>query len=382
MIARRTLADAESKLPRKAYTMKYRKLGNTGTVVSSLGLGTMYFGDETPEADAFAILDAFVEAGGNLIDTSDVYVGGVSEQIIGRWLAARPREITDRVVLATKGRFGTGPDVNDVGLSRRHLHRALDASLRRLGVGTVDLYQLHGWDPQTPVEETLSFLDDAVRAGKIHYVGLSNFTGWQLQLMVSTAKAMGVQVPVSLQQQYSLLSRESEWEMVPAAVHNQMSLLPWSPLAGGFLAGKYLRGGTPAADTRAGSRKPLYQWTSAEYAESERNWATIDTVVRIAKDIGATPAQVALSWLADRPGVTAPIFGARTVQQLSDALGAVDLALDAEATTTLAKVSAPTPGGYPYGAFGSGQRERSLQTSAQALGALVGGGSNHPLGRV
>jgi aryl-alcohol dehydrogenase-like predicted oxidoreductase len=133
--------------------------------------------------------------------------------------------------------------VNDAGLSRRHLQRALDTSLQRLGVEVIDLYQLHSWDPLTPVEETLTFLDDAVRAGKIHYVGLSNFTGWQLQLLISTAKTMGLQVPVSLQQQYSLLSRESEWEVIPAALHNQVGLLPWSPLAGGFLAGKYKRGG-------------------------------------------------------------------------------------------------------------------------------------------
>ena len=196
--------------------MKHRKLGNTGIAVSRLALGTMYFGDETPEDEAFAILDAYLEAGGNFVDTADVYAGGRSEETIGRWLAARPREFTDRVVLATKGRSGAGRtggvvDPNAVGLSRRYLHRALDASLRRLGVETIDLYQLHASDMHTPVEQTLSFLDDAVRAGRIHYIGLSNFTGWQLQLMVSTARAMGVQVPVTLQQQYSLLSRENDW---------------------------------------------------------------------------------------------------------------------------------------------------------------------------
>jgi aryl-alcohol dehydrogenase (NADP+) len=264
--------------------------------------------------------------------------------------------------LATKGRFPTGQGVNDAGLSRRHLHRALDASRRRLGVETIDLYQMHAWDPHTPVEETLSFVGDAVAAGKIHYVGLSNHTGWQLQLVVSTAKAMGLQLPVTLQEQYSLLSREIEWEVVPAALYNGIGLLPWSPLAGGFLAGKYSRGAKPAPDTRAGSSKPLYQKVSAEYADSDRNWATIDAVVRIAKDIGATPAQVALSWLADRPGVTAPIFGARTVKHLTDALGAAELKLDAESTTALETVSVPTPGGYPYGDFGRGQRSRSLES--------------------
>jgi aryl-alcohol dehydrogenase-like predicted oxidoreductase len=361
--------------------MEYRKLGTAGTAVSRIALGTMYFGSETPEEEAFDILDAFIEAGGNLIDTSNVYVGGLSEEIIGRWLAGQPREVTDRVVLATKGRFGSGADVNGLGLSRRHLDRALDASLRRLGVDTVDLYQLHAWDPLTPVEETLSFLDTTVRAGKIHYVGLSNFTGWQLQLLVSTAREMRVPLPVTLQQQYSLLSRESEWEVVPAALHNRIGLLPWSPLAGGFLTGKYQRGARPAADSRAGSDKPLYQWVSAEYAASDRNWATVAAVVRLAQEIGATPAQVALGWAADRPSVTAPIVGARSVQQLTENLGAAHLHLDAEATATLDAISAPQSGGYPYGAFGTTQRARDLDGS-QAQAKLVAEGSDTPLGRV
>jgi aryl-alcohol dehydrogenase-like predicted oxidoreductase len=361
--------------------MMHRKLGNTGTAVSKIALGTMYFGSETPEQDAFAILDAFVEAGGNLIDTADVYVGGVSEQIIGRWFAARPRDITDRVVLASKGRFGGGKDVNAVGLSRRHLHRALNASLGRLGVETIDLYQLHASDIHTPVEETLSFLNEAVKAGKIHYLGLSNFTGWQLQLIVSTAKAMGVQVPVTLQPQYSLLSREIEWEIVPAALHNGIGLLPWSPLAGGFLSGKYQRGVAAPSGTRAGSEKPLYQWISEEYANSDRNWATIDAVVRTAEEIGATPAQVALSWIADRPGVIAPIVGARTVEHLRNNLAAADLTLDEGTTAALEEVSAPQSGGYPYGAFGAGQRGRSLQDGKAAPTPPYTAGSKHPTGR-
>ncbi|MFE4454517.1 aldo/keto reductase [Streptomyces sp. NPDC056796] len=361
--------------------MQYRTLGHSGLAVSKLALGTMYFGSQNTEEEAFALLDAFTEAGGNLLDTSNVYSGSLSEQIIGSWLAARPAEVTDRVVLTSKGRYTTGPDVNDLGLSRRHLTRALDASLQRLGVETIDLYQMHGWDARTPVEETLSFLDDAIRAGKVHYAGLSNFTGWQLQLTVSTAKAMGVHVPLTLQQQYSLLSRESEFEMVPAALHNNIGLLPWSPLAGGFLTGKYRRGTTPARDTRAGSDDQLYQYVSGEYAAVDRNWATIDEVVRVAGETGATPAQVALSWIADRPGVTAPIFGARTLEQLNDSIAAADLALDEEATAALDKVSTPTPGDYPYGAFGVSQRDRRLQGGDQALGDLVGQGSDHPLGR-
>ena len=362
--------------------MKYRKLGPSGTVVSTLALGTMYFASETPEDEAFKILDAYVEADGNLIDTADVYVGGKAEEVVGRWWASRPRDVTGRVVLATKGRSGDNKDPNAIGLSRRYLHRALDASLKRLGVETIDLYQLHASDMQTPVEETLGFLDDAVRAGKIHYVGLSNFTGWQLQLMVSSAKAMGAPLPVSLQQQYSLLSRESDWEIVPALRHNGMALFPWSPLAGGFLAGKYERGSRPAAGTRAGSEKPLYQWTSEEYADSDRNWAIIDAVVRVAREMDATPAQVALSWLIDHPGVTAPIFGARTVAQLRENLRAPDLTLGKEARAALDAVSAPVAGGYPYGTFGRWQRGRWLQQDGKpAPKPPVAVGSDYPLGR-
>jgi aryl-alcohol dehydrogenase (NADP+) len=362
--------------------MIHRKLGNTGIAVSKIALGTMYFGSETPQDVAFSILDTFIEAGGNLIDTANVYVGGVSEQIIGRWFAARPREVTDRVVLATKGRFSADQDVNEVGLSRRHLHRALNASLKRLGVETIDLYQLHASDMHTPVEETLAFLDEAVKVGKIHYIGLSNFTGWQLQLIVSTAKAMGVPVPVTLQPQYSLLSREIEWEIIPAALHNGIGLLHWPPLAGGFLTGKYQRGSIPSPETRAGSEKPIYRWISEEYANSDRNWATIHAVIRIAKEIGACPAQVALNWIADRPGVIAPIVGARTIEHLRNNLGAAELGLDKEATAVLEKVSAPQPGGYPYGAFGAGQRVRWMQDGTPPHTQPYAGGSDHPTGRV
>lgn len=363
------------------HQMEYRKLGPSGLAVSRLALGTMYFGGETPEDDAFAILDTFIEAGGNLVDTSNVYSGGKSEEIIGRWFASRPKDVTDRVVLATKGRFSTDPDVNGSGTSRRQLSRSLEGSLERLRRETVDLYQMHAWDPLTPVEETLKFLDDAVKAGKAHYIGLSNFTGWQLELAVSTALHLGLHVPVSLQQQYSLLSRESEWEVVPACRHNGLGILPWSPLAGGFLTGKYERGGKPPANTRAGSEKSLYQWTSSEYAASDRNWATIAEVIRIAKQIGATPSQVALAWLADKPGVAAPIVGARTAKQLHETLGAATLHLDPDAMRSLDEVSKPQSGTYPYGDFGVGQRARSLEPSGTAgVPPVTTKGSDAPLG--
>jgi aryl-alcohol dehydrogenase (NADP+) len=359
--------------------MEYKQLGSSGTIVSRLALGSMYFGGETAEQDAFAIMDAYVEAGGNLIDTANVYMGGQSEAIVGKWFASRPRDLTDRIVLASKGRFSTHEGANAAGLTRPGLNRLLNESLENLQRDTIDLYQLHAWDPLTPVEETIQFLDNAVRAGKIQYIGLSNFTGWQLQLFLSTARQLNAVLPVTLQQQYSLLSRESEWEVIPAALHNGVGLLPWSPLAGGFLAGKYKRGSTPAADTRAGSEKPLYQYVSAEYADSDQNWATIDAVVQIAKETGATPSQVALRWLADRPSVTAPIFGARTLEQLKDNLGAAELHLSAEATATLDKVSQPQSGGYPYGAFGQGQRTRSVDGSAEKKNPVLQGSST-PLG--
>lgn len=360
--------------------MDYRRLGDSGTVVSRLALGSMYFGGETTPQDAFAIIDAYVEAGGNLIDTANVYMGGQSEAIVGQWFASRPAEITDRVVLASKGRHSTHKGPNAAGLSRPGLHRLLDESLRNLRRDRIDLYQLHSWDPLTPAEETLRFLDAAVRAGKIHYVGLSNFTGWQLQLFMSTARQLGLAIPVTLQQQYSLLSRESEWEAIPAAAHNGVGLLPWSPLAGGFLSGKYARASRPPQGTRAGSEKPLYQWTSAEYGAVDRNWAIIDRVTRIAQDIGRTPSQVALAWLADRPAVVAPIFGARTLAQLRDNLGAATLHLDADSSAALEASSGPASWGYPYGAFGAAQRARPMDGS-DALTPIVAPGSPHPLGR-
>lgn len=348
--------------------MKYRKLGNSGLSVSDFILGTMGFGTETQEQEAFEILDAYLEAGGNMLDTADVYGGGASEELIGRWRASRP-DMTRSLVIATKARFGTGPDVNDAGSSRPHLHRALDTSLKRLGVDGIDLYQMHGWDPLTPAEETLSFLDAAVKAGKIHYVGLSNFTGWQLQLFFSTAKAMGLQVPITLQQQYSLVFREIEYEQVPAALYNNIGILPWSPLGSGFLSGKYTRS-ERSSEGRLHKSSRMFERIGDKIMTSDRNWATMDAVKEIATESGATPSQVALSWVANKPGVTAPIIGARTMDQLKDNLGAASLELSSEATDKLDKVSAPTPDEYPYGKFGVLQRHRYIDSSEQALREL------------
>jgi aryl-alcohol dehydrogenase-like predicted oxidoreductase len=350
--------------------MKYRKLANTGTSVSNIALGAMDFGSKTTEGDAFAIIDRFMEAGGNFIDTANVYGGGESESLIGRWFADRPTDVTGRVVLASKARFGTGPDVNEAGSSRRNLDRALTASLRRLGLDKIDLYQLHGWDPLTPIEETLRFLDDAVRAGKISYIGLSNFTGWQMQLALSTAAALGLNSPVSLQPQYSLVCREIEYEIVPAALHNQIGLLPWSPLASGFLTGKYQRDEKPVSDSRGASGGPMYARIMGKFMAKEQNWSTLATVREIATAMGATPGQVALSWLTNRPGVTAPIIGARTLKHLEDNLIGADLQLGHSFTARLDAVSAPMPDEYPYGPFGDKQRGRYVDSSKQAIGEL------------
>src|ERR1700712_5644058 len=232
--------------------MRYRTLGNSGCAVSELCLGTMTFGAETDEAGSHAQLDRFVEAGGTLVDTADVYSAGASEEIIGRWLSSRPADVTDRVVLATKVRFPWDDTPNGVGLSPRHLTRALDDSLRRLGVDSVDLYQAHAFDAHTPLEETLRTFDGFIRAGKIRYYGLSNFTGWQLTKAVHLARALNVAGPVTLQPQYNLLVREIEWEIVPAVLDIGMGLLPWSPLGGGWLSGKYKRDERPTGQTRLG----------------------------------------------------------------------------------------------------------------------------------
>ena len=229
----------------------YRTLGRSGTVVFEQALGTMTFGAEADEATSHAIIDAYVAGGGNFIDTADVYSAGRSEEIIGRWLAAHPAEAA-QIVIATKGRFPMGAGPNDHGTSRRHLRTALDDSLRRLGVEHIDLYQMHAWDAITPLDETLRFLDDAISQGKIGYYGFSNFTGWQLTKATSLAERHGWNLPVTLQPQYSLLVRGIEHEIVPAALDAGLGLLPWSPLGGGWLSGKYRRDVPPTGTTRLG----------------------------------------------------------------------------------------------------------------------------------
>jgi len=339
--------------------MEYRMLGSSGAVVSTLALGTMTFGTETDEVGAHAQLDQYLDAGGNLIDTADVYSAGVSEQIIGRWLASRTGA-RDEIVLATKGRFAMGRGPNDLGLSRRHLGAALDASLRRLGVDEIDLYQVHAFDPLTPLEETLRFLDDAVRAGKVRYVGLSNFTGWQLQKAVDIAEFRGLSRPVTLQPQYNMLVREIEWEIVPAAQSAGLGLLPWSPLGGGWLTGKYRREERPSGATRLGENPDRGVEAYDRRSRVERTWDVVDAVRAVSAERGVLMAQIALAWLVDRPTVTSVILGARTLEQLDDNLGAAGLHLDAGETERLDAASDPAAADYPYGGPGIEQRGRSI----------------------
>jgi aryl-alcohol dehydrogenase (NADP+) len=339
--------------------MEYRTLGRSGCAVSSLCLGTMTFGTETDEPGAHRQLDRFVEAGGTLVDTADVYSGGMSEEIIGRWLASRPAAVTEPVVLATKGRFGPDDSPNGSGNSARHLTRALEASLRRLRVEAVDLYQLHAFDPLTPLEETLRTLDGFVRAGKVRYYGLSNFTGWQLTKAVHLARALNVAEPVTLQPQYSLLVREIEWEIVPAAADAGLGLLPWSPLGGGWLSGKYQRDQRPSGATRLGE-DPDRGMEAYGRRGTQRAWEVIDAVQKVASDRGVSMAEIALAWVTDRPGVTSTILGARTVDQLESNLRAAGLRLTEAENAALSAASDPRPADYPYGELGVDQRDRRL----------------------
>lgn len=340
--------------------MDYRTLGRSGCAVSSYCLGTMTFGAETEEEGAHAQLDRFLDSGGTLVDTADVYSAGASEEIIGRWLADRPRDLTDRVVLATKARFPMDGSPNGAGLSRRHLTRALDASLRRLRVEAVDLYQVHAWDPWTPLEETLRTLDGFVRAGKIRYYGLSNFTGWQVTKAVGLAERMNLAPPVTLQPAYSLLVREVEWEIVPAALDAGLGLLPWGPLGGGWLSGKYRRDQRPTGDTRLGD-DPNRGIEAYDRRGTDRTWRVVDAVQTVAERRGVPMVQVALAWLHDRPAVTSVILGARTTEQLDQNLAAVGMHLTDEESAELDEASAPAVGDYPYGEIGVQARERRLE---------------------
>ncbi len=331
--------------------MKYRPLGNTGTSVSALCLGAMTFGEAdeksmmhkigATEATSFAMLDRALEAGINFIDTADVYgQDGLSERVLGKWLAQR--KTRDKIVLATKGRFRMADGPLGTGASRLRITRAIDQSLARLGTDRIDLYQIHMQDRRTPEEELLRALDDAMRAGKIVYFGASNYAAYRLMESLWTSDKRNLARYVTLQAQYSLTVRGLEREHVPMCEKYHMGILPWSPLAGGLLTGKYRRSQSPPAGTR-------YERWSDRYKsfDTDKNWRVVDALVEVAKEVDAPPSQVAIAWLLHKPSVSSVIFGARDITQLNENLGAADLQLSPKAMERLDNAGALELG-YPY----------------------------------
>jgi aryl-alcohol dehydrogenase-like predicted oxidoreductase len=326
--------------------MKYRQLGHSGLRVSELSLGTMGFAGsgnfrdvgEIDLAGARRQIDMAIEAGVNLVDTADIYSRGASEEVVGEALKGR----RDDVLLATKARFSMGPGVNDAGLSRHHLIEACEASLRRLQTDHIDLYQVHEWDGQTPLEETLGALDHLVQSGKVRYAGCSNFAGWQVMKALGIAERDRLPRFVSQQVYMSLHERSAEYEIVPSAIDQGLGLLIWSPLAGGLLTGKYRRGeDAPEGSRRAG------EWREPPIYDEDKLYDTIDTLLAISQQRGVSAAQVAIAWLLARPGVTTVIAAARTDAQLADNLAAVSLELTDDEMARLEAVSRP-PLIYPY----------------------------------
>lgn len=341
--------------------MRKRLLGRTGVLVTEFALGTMTFGQEADEVAAMQILDAYTDAGGNFIDTADVYPPpgpkGTSEEIIGRWLSRRSAG-RDSIVLATKCRGRMDDSGNSEGLSRRWIIRACENSLRRLQTDYIDLYQAHQWDPATTIEESLLAFDALVRSGKVRYIGVSNFTGAQLERAVQVARQLGVAAPVSLQPQYNMLAREIEWELVPVCLEHRLSIIPWGPLGQGWLSGKYRRDTAPTGSTRLGE-DPNRGVESYSRRNVERTWRIVDALQAVASELGVPPARVALRWLANRPRVTAPLLGARTAEQLTDNLKAADVVLSVEQVARLDDVSAPATPDYPYRLLAENAAERS-----------------------
>ena len=326
--------------------MEYRTLGSSGLRVSVLTMGTMTFGGRgkfdkvgsTDVDEARAQIDMCLEAGVNLIDTADVYSGGVSEEIVGQAVKGR----RDDVLLATKVRMEMGAGPNDAGLSRHHIISGCEASLRRLGTDHIDLYQVHEWDGQTPLEETLEALDLLVRSGKVRYVGASNYTAWQLMKALGVSERKALPRFVSQQIYYSLQAREAEYELVPLAVDQGIGVLVWSPLAGGLLSGKYRRNQQPPAGSRH-----LTDWNEPPVYDQDRLYDTVEVLVAIGKDRGVSAAQVSLAYLLAKPAVTSLVVGARTRDQLADNLAAADLVLSDDEKARLDEVSRP-PLLYPY----------------------------------
>jgi aryl-alcohol dehydrogenase-like predicted oxidoreductase len=317
--------------------VELRPLGTTGVKVTALCLGTMTFANEADEPTSRAIVDRYLDRGGNFIDTADAYQRGLAEEITGRALGDR----RDRIILATKGRMPMSDDPNDRGAGRRHLTRAVEASLTRLGTDWIDLYQVHWPDPAVPIEETLATLDDLVTAGKIRHVGLSNYLGWEIQRGIDACRQRGWAPIAAHQPQYSLVSREIELETLPLCRANGIAVLAWSPLGGGVLTGKYIGASSVPPDTRLGAS----EW-QARRRLTEHNLQVAQAVAKVAADVGKTSAQVALNWVLGQPGITAPIVGARNLEQLEDNLGAEGWRLEAgqlEALDAASRLPLPYP---------------------------------------
>jgi aryl-alcohol dehydrogenase-like predicted oxidoreductase len=349
--------------------MQYRQLGKSGLRVSVFSLGTMTFGGRggfskigTTDVDgARRQVDLCLEAGVNLFDTADMYSAGVSEEILGQALEGR----RDDVLIATKARMIVGNGPNDGGVSRHHLIRSCERSLRRLRTDHIDLYQLHEWDGATPLEETLETLDTLVRTGKIRYIGASNYSGWHLMKALAISEQHNFTRFVSQQIYYSLQAREAEYELVPISIDQGLGILVWSPLAGGLLSGKYRRGqqGPEGARHFGG-------WHEPPIYNEDQLYDTIDALVDVGKAHQVSPAQVALAYLLGRPGVTSVVIGARTETQLADNLAAVNLTLTTEERQRLDQVSAPALL-YPYWHQAHNAKERLSPADLTLLGPYI-----------
>jgi len=338
---------AEANKPPK---MKYKRLGNTGLRVSEICLGSMMFGSgNTTEEISFKILDRFAELGGNFIDTANIYGRpniGASEVVVCKWLIHKKRE---DFVIATKVRYGIGTAANDFGANRKHIMASVEDSLKRLQTPYVDLFQIHGFDKETPLEETLSALNDLIHSGKVRYIGVSNYRGYQLIQAHSICKQNHLQPYICLQPQYNLLCREVEWEVLESARVLGMGIIPWSPLKGGWLTGKYTKDMTaPPPGTRVDvSTKMGFMETSWDHVANEHTWKVLEVLKEVASKLGKTQSQVALRWVMQRPGITAPIVGPSNLVQAEDNFMVFDWSIPEEEMKKLDKVSQPAAS-YPY----------------------------------
>jgi aryl-alcohol dehydrogenase-like predicted oxidoreductase len=350
--------------------MEHRQLGRSGLRVSVLTLGTMTFGGRAQFASVGSVdlhgvrrqIDMSLDAGVSLIDTANVYSGGLSEELIGEALEDR----RDRVLLATKARMPMGDGPNEAGLSRHHLIAECEASLRRLRTDHIDLYQVHEWDGVTPLEETLGALDDLVRAGKVRYIGCSNYAGWQMTKALAISDRLGLQRFVSQQVYYSLQARDIEYEIVPASLDQGVGILVWSPLAGGLLSGKYRR---DHPDPEAG--RQLTEWNEPPVRDREQLYDIVEALIEIGAAHDVSAAQVALAYVLGRPAVTSVIVGARTEEQLADNLAAAELTLADDERARLDELSAP-PLLYPFWHQAKTAADRLSDADLSLLGPHLG----------